>query len=72
MAVMLTREAANTAYRPFFGSHPRSAQVPPNGCLSIMATLHPALRHREATVLAAEPDPITMRSNERGFRGDMG
>jgi hypothetical protein len=32
----------------FFGSQPRSMQVPPKGRWSITATRHPAERHREA------------------------
>src|SRR5713226_597228 len=46
----------------FFGSHPRSWQVPPNGRESMTATLHPASRHAYATVWAAEPVPITITS----------
>src|SRR6266478_693721 len=46
----------------FFGSHPRRAQVPPNGLESTTATCFPALRHRIATVEAAEPVPITTTS----------
>ena len=49
--------------RTFLGSHPRKAQVPPNGRESIMATCQPAFRHCEATVEAAVPVPITTRSN---------
>src|SRR5258708_29719947 len=46
----------------FFGSHPRSWQVPPNGRESMTATLQPASRHAYATVWAAEPVPITITS----------
>src|SRR5260370_7572011 len=56
-----TASAAPT--RTFFGSHPRSAHVPPNGRESITATCHPADRHRDATGDAASPVPITTRSN---------
>ncbi len=56
-----TTSAAPT--KTFFGSQPRRAHVPPNGRLSIMATLQPAARHRDATVDAAEPVPIQTRSN---------
>jgi hypothetical protein len=31
--------------------------------LSIIATVHPAARHRDATADAADPDPITIKSN---------
>src|SRR2546425_397760 len=54
--------AAATPTSTFFGSQPRSAHVPPNGCLSIMATVHPAARQGDATLLAAAPDPMTTRS----------
>src|SRR5258708_16958456 len=47
----------------FFGSHPRRAQVPPNGLESTIATCHPAKRHRDATADAAAPVPIATRSN---------
>src|SRR5713101_5964073 len=47
----------------FFGSHPRSAHVPPNGLESIIATCHPATRHRVATVEAPAPVPMATRSN---------
>src|SRR6267143_3800159 len=47
----------------FLGSHPRSAQVPPNGLESTIATCHPAERHRDATADAAAPVPIAIRSN---------
>src|SRR6266487_2995643 len=60
------RRAASTAAaastRTFFGSQPRSAHVPPNGRLSIIATVQPAFRHLDATAWAAEPEPITTRS----------
>ena len=46
----------------FFGSQPRSAHVPPKGRESMMATVHPAFRHRGATDEAADPVPMTMRS----------
>ena len=46
----------------FFGSHPRSAQVPPNGRKSITATLQPAARTRIAAVIAAVPVPTITRS----------
>jgi hypothetical protein len=47
----------------FLGSQPRKAQVPPKGRESITATFQPADRHREATVEAADPVPITTKSN---------
>src|SRR5216684_2411345 len=47
----------------FLGSHPRRAQVPPNGLESTIATCHPAERHRDATADAAVPVPIATRSN---------
>src|SRR5260370_1149012 len=56
-----TASAAPT--RTFFGSHPRSAHVPPNGLESMTATCHPADRHRDATADAADPVPMTTRSN---------
>jgi hypothetical protein len=56
-----TASAAPT--RTFFGSHPRSLHVPPNGRESITATCHPADRHRDDTLDAASPVPITTRSN---------
>src|SRR5258708_13146995 len=46
----------------FFGSHPRRAQVPPNGLESTIATCHPAERQRDATADAAAPVPISTRS----------
>src|SRR5690348_1058545 len=46
----------------FFGSQPRSAQVPPYGSSSTIATRHPALRQRDATAEPPVPVPITMRS----------
>jgi len=46
----------------FFGSQPRSAQVPPNGRWSMTATDQPALRQPNAVTLAAVPVPITIRS----------
>jgi hypothetical protein len=49
--------------RTFLGSHPRSAQVPPNGLESTTVTSHPAERHRDATADAADPVPMTARSN---------
>src|SRR5262249_54823605 len=62
-----SRRAASTAAaaptRTFFGSQPRSAQVPPNGRLSTIATVQAADRHREATACAAAPEPITTTSN---------
>src|SRR5215470_10448911 len=54
-----TASAALT--RIFFGTQPRSAQVPPNGCRSTTATLQPASRHRVATA-EAMPVPTTTRS----------
>src|SRR5260370_14633392 len=56
-----TASAAPT--RTFFGSHPRSAHVPPNGLESITATSHPADRHCDATGDAASPVPMTTMSN---------
>src|SRR6266849_2719583 len=47
----------------FLGSHPRRAQVPPNGLESTIATCHPAERQRDATADAAAPVPIATRSN---------
>src|SRR5260370_2603866 len=47
----------------FFGSQPRSAQVPPNGLESTIATCHPAARHRDATADAPAPVPIATTSN---------
>jgi hypothetical protein len=47
----------------FFGSHPRKAQVPPNGLESTIATCHPASRQRDATAEAADPVPIAIKSN---------
>src|SRR6266852_7544216 len=47
----------------FFGSHPRRAQVPPNGLESTIATCHPAKRHRDATADAAAPVPMAIKSN---------
>src|SRR5260370_29481825 len=47
----------------FLGSHPRRAQVPPNGLESTIATCHPAKRHRDAAADAAVPVPIATRSN---------
>src|ERR1035437_6947835 len=46
----------------FFGSHPRSAQVPPNGLESTIATCHPAALHLDVTADAADPVPIAIRS----------
>src|SRR3982074_1264094 len=46
----------------FFGSQPRSAQVPPNGRKSITATLQPAARTRIAATIAAVPVPTITRS----------
>src|ERR1700730_3246445 len=56
-------KASAAPTRIFLGSHPRSEQVPPNGLESTIATFHPAARHRDATVDAAEPVPIATRSN---------
>src|SRR5580704_13580164 len=47
----------------FLGSHPRNAQVPPNGLESTIATCHPASRQRDATDEAADPVPIAITSN---------
>src|SRR5258708_7189232 len=47
----------------FFGSHPRRAQVPPYGSSSMTATCQPAARHLYAGTDAAEPVPMTTRSN---------
>src|SRR5262249_53826372 len=62
----LKRRTHSTASVPptsiFFGSHPRSAQVPPNGRESTTATVQPAARQRDATADPAVPDPITTRS----------
>ena len=51
-----------TPTRTFLGSQPRRAHVPPKGRLSIMATVHPAARHRDATVDAAVPVPMQIKS----------
>src|ERR1700737_1143471 len=59
--IQSTASAAPTS--TFFGSHPRRAQVPPNGLESTIATCHPASRHRDATVEAADPVPIAITSN---------
>src|ERR1700693_1714114 len=59
--VQSTDSAAPTS--TFFGSHPRRAQVPPNGLESTIATCHPASRQRDATAEAADPVPIAIRSN---------
>src|SRR5260370_18279544 len=62
----MRRAQSNTSAAPtstFLGSHPRSAQVPPNGLESTIATCHPAKRHRDATADAAAPVPIATRSN---------
>src|ERR1700691_2778475 len=56
-----TASAAPTS--TFFGSHPRNAQVPPNGLESTIATCHPAPRQRDATDEAADPVPIAITSN---------
>src|SRR5260221_4284496 len=47
----------------FLGSHPRRAQVPPNGLESTLAPCRPAERPRDATADAAVPVPIATRSN---------
>jgi hypothetical protein len=47
----------------FFGSHPRRAQVPPNGLESTIATCHLAARQRDATADAPAPVPVATRSN---------
>jgi hypothetical protein len=54
--------------RTFFGSHPRSAQVPPNGRLSTMATVRPASRRLYAAAAPASPVPMTTRSNACAVR----
>src|SRR6267378_4591968 len=46
----------------FFGSQPRSAQVPPNGRKSMIATVQPAARDRIAATIAAVPVPTITRS----------
>ena len=53
--------ASAAATRTFFGVHPRSAHVPPNGRESTIATVQPAARQREAAFDAA-PVPMTIRS----------
>ena len=53
--------AAST--KTFLGSHPRSAQVPPKGNESIIATFHPAELHCNAETDVAVPVPMTIRSN---------
>src|SRR5215469_14783736 len=58
--------AAST--RTFFGSHPRSAHVPPKGNESIIATFHPTERHANAAVDAAVPVPITIKSNSPSIK----
>src|ERR1700676_4182140 len=60
-----TASAAPTS--TFFGSHPRRAQVPPNGLESTIATCHPASRQCEATVEAADPVPMAITSNFLGI-----
>src|SRR5262245_11246310 len=60
----LTASAAPT--RIFFGTQPRSAHVPPNGCESTTATAQPASRHREATA-EVTPVPTTTRSKCRSM-----
>jgi hypothetical protein len=52
-----------SADQNFFGSHARSAHVPPSGLESTTATCHPADRHRDATADAADPVPMTTTSN---------
>ena len=47
----------------FAASHPRRAQVPPNGLESTIATCHPASRQRDVTAEAADPVPIAITSN---------
>ncbi len=54
-----TASAALT--RIFFGTHPRSAHVPPNGRESTTATFQPASRQRDAA-FEATPVPTTTRS----------
>jgi hypothetical protein len=62
----LTLSATSAApTNTFLGSQPRSAQVPPKGRESMMATLHPARRHLWATVVAAVPVPTTTKLNRR-------
>src|SRR6266480_2285132 len=46
----------------FFGSQPRSAQVPPVGRKSMIATVQPAARDRIAATIAAVPVPTITRS----------
>jgi hypothetical protein len=58
------RRAQSAASAPltsiFLGSQPRSAQVPPNGRWSIIATERPAPRTRAAATCAAVPVPMTI------------
>jgi len=48
--------------RIFFGSHPRSAHVPPYGSASTIATFQPADAHLLAAKTPAMPAPITIKS----------
>lgn len=68
----MTRARSMTSAAPtstFFGSQPRRTQVPPKGRESTIATRQPARRQREATVDAADPVPITTRSNASAMSG---
>src|SRR5262245_53068619 len=58
--------ASAAATKIFLGMHPRRAHVPPNGCESITATVHPLARHVDAG-FDAIPVPITTRSNCRSI-----
>src|SRR6266852_2337876 len=51
-----------STHKDLLGSHPRSAQVPPNGLESTIATCHPAERHCDAAAEAPDPVPIATRS----------
>src|ERR1700723_689545 len=63
--VQSTASAAPTS--TFFGSHPRRAQVPPNGLESTIATCQPASLQRDATAEAPDPVPIAITSNFLGM-----
>jgi hypothetical protein len=54
--------SSDTPTKTFFGSQPRSWQVPPKGSESTTATLQPASRQPKAALWAAEPVPTTTRS----------
>jgi hypothetical protein len=47
--------------RIFLGSQPRSAQVPPKGNSSTIATRHPSEAHLFAAAAPAMPAPMTIK-----------